>query len=108
MLSILGSDELSCIVKCVSPDDLLAFALVCKPLSVQCITVAEADRKLGKPRWVTAATSSRARIKWAVEDLGATPTVEWCICAAANGHLATLQWLHSQGCPWDEDRKSVV
>ena len=25
-----------------------------------------------------------------------------CACAAVGGHLETLQWLRSQGCPWDE------
>ena len=90
-------------------------------------------RKVGHPRWTTSGVSSFARLKWAVNDMGATPTLAWCcalppsvvmkcwcalcyihyglgvawdvrVCSAAasGGHLAMLQWLHAQGCPWDE------
>merc|ERR1711934_692323 len=26
-----------------------------------------------------------------------------CSCAASGGHLETLKWLRSEGCPWDEE-----
>ena len=29
--------------------------------------------------------------------------METCCYAAANGHLPALQYLHENGCPWDEN-----
>jgi hypothetical protein len=31
-----------------------------------------------------------------------------CSVAAAGGHLAVLQWAHTNGCPWDADTCSYA
>ena len=128
-LATLPPDELMCIMKLLPAEDRLTAALACKPMRDECISLADDERGLDK-RWITAGTSSFARLKWAVEVMGATPDIMWCcaaaergdemmvcyihyglevawgddVCAAAasGGHVDLLKWLHSKGCPWDE------
>ena len=33
---------------------------------------------------------------------------ETCASAAEGGHLETLKWLRSQGCPWDADTLAMA
>ena len=124
-LSTMPDDELGLIVERVLEEDRLPLALVCKALSALCIAARDGNG------WRTKATSTAARIKWAVQHMGATPTGEWCadlarrgddvlllflssrysvpldatVCAgaAAGGHVELLRFLHYElDVAWDE------
>ena len=65
-------------------------------------------RKVGHPRWTTSGVSSFARLKWAVNDMGATPTLAWCCAAAKRGDevlvctQCALCYIHyGLGVAWD-------
>ena len=66
----------------VPSEDLLPVALACKQTWIMCDSE---EKRGGKTRWLTCATSTRSRLKWAVEHMGAKPTVEWCAFAAGRG-----------------------
>lgn len=61
---------------------------------------ADSTRQDGEPRWITAATSSFARLKWAVEEMEASITSSWCAALAKRGDEVLLAYLLS-GIRWD-------
>ena len=51
-INTLPSDALLCIVRRVPVKDRLTAALACKPMSAECISLADDGRKVGHPRWM--------------------------------------------------------
>ena len=92
-------DELGLVLACVPSTDLLPLALVCTTLFTLC--AARADRERGDgPRWITAATTTLARMIWAVDVMDATIPSSWCAALAKRGDEALLRFLLS-GIRWE-------
>jgi len=55
-------------------------------------------------RWLTKSLAYRRELPWLKEvyEQGASLTVSVCRAAAAGGQVKVLQWLRTEGCPWDE------
>lgn len=125
-------DSLTSILERIPPEDLLTAALACLTLKTPCVEIAHNRRPSnGDPLFVTLATSSPSRARWAIESMGGRPTSKWssnaagrgdiaileclkqdghlildvgaCESAARGGYLTTLQWLRTQDptCPWN-------
>jgi hypothetical protein len=95
-ISTMPHDDLGLIVERVPDEDRLPLALACKLLSVLCIAVADRDRKAGAPRWITAATSTLPRMKWAVLDMQASIPQSWCAALAKRGDELLLCYMLSE------------
>ena len=91
-------DDLRLVVARVPEEDRLPLALTCKPLSVLCIAVADHGRKAGAPRWITEATTTLARMRWAVRGIRAPIPPSWCAALAKRGDKRLLSYVLS-----DED-----
>jgi len=95
MLATLGGDALGSVVIFVPRDDLLPAALSCKPLATVCKARADREREKDGPRWITAATSRLARMKWAVLDMQAFIPQSWCAALARRGDKRLLCYMLS-------------
>lgn len=94
-LAMMPDDDLGLIVERVPEEDRLPLALGCKRLSAICIAARGGESMY---RWQTKATSTAARAKWAIQHMGATPTVAWCATLARRGDDVLLVYLSSRYC----------
>lgn len=82
----LASMPIELLEQIVPVEDRLPFALASRSMPTLCINDTES-------RWITRATSTMSRVKWAVEVMGATPTVKWCAAAARRGEGRTVVYI---------------
>lgn len=88
----LSDDDLSLVVALVSIDDLLTVALACKLLYAAVLRIPAGANS----RWVTRATSSVARIQWAVDVMGASPSIAWVSAVARRGDIPLICFLNER------------
>lgn len=89
--AVLHADTLATVAGHVKKCDLLPLALSCKNFLLVCV-----ERNGGGTKWQTKATGSIARMTWAIDACGATPTSSWSKQLARDHDRVGILWLTNE------------